>query len=83
MEPHGLNLDGIFGVLTNVVWTSHGPCPVEGFEHTRLRLRARGPVAVYGIDKFPGWSTTWYRPGCASPTPTGCGWARTWRPAPP
>ena len=53
VEPHGLNLDGIFGVLTNVAWTNHGPCPIEGFEHTRLRLRARGPVVVYGIDKFP------------------------------
>ena len=30
VEPHGLNLDGIFGVLTNVAWTNHGPCPVEG-----------------------------------------------------
>jgi 2,3,4,5-tetrahydropyridine-2-carboxylate N-succinyltransferase len=36
------------------VWTSEGPCPVEGFEQTRLRLRAGGrPVAVYGVDKFP------------------------------
>ncbi|MFZ2503710.1 MAG: 2,3,4,5-tetrahydropyridine-2,6-dicarboxylate N-succinyltransferase [Nocardioides sp.] len=53
VAPHGLNLDGIFGVLTNVVWTSAGPCAVDGFEQTRLRLRARGPVAVYGVDKFP------------------------------
>ncbi|MFD2422036.1 2,3,4,5-tetrahydropyridine-2,6-dicarboxylate N-succinyltransferase [Amycolatopsis pigmentata] len=51
--PHGQNLDGIFGLLANVVWTNHGPCPVEGFEATRLRLRARGAVTVYGIDKFP------------------------------
>lgn len=53
VAPHGLNLDGIFGALTNVVWTNHGPCRVEGFEDVRLRLRKRGPVAVYGIDKFP------------------------------
>jgi 2,3,4,5-tetrahydropyridine-2-carboxylate N-succinyltransferase len=51
--PRSLNLDGIFGVLVNVVWTSAGPCPVEGFEQTRLRLRARGPVQVFGVDKFP------------------------------
>ena len=25
VKPHGLNLDGIFGILNNVVWTSHGP----------------------------------------------------------
>jgi len=36
-----------------VVWTNHGPCRVEGFEDARLRLRRRGPVAVYGVDKFP------------------------------
>lgn len=53
VRPHGLNLDGIFGVLTNVVWTSAGPCAVEGFEETRVRLRGRGHVTVFGVDKFP------------------------------
>jgi len=57
VAPHGLNLTGIFGVLPNVVWTSHGPCPVENFEATRLRLRAAGApgarVDVFGVDKFP------------------------------
>jgi 2,3,4,5-tetrahydropyridine-2,6-dicarboxylate N-succinyltransferase len=53
VQPHGANLDGVFGQLANVVWTNHGPCPVDGFEATRLRLRARGPVTVYGVDKFP------------------------------
>src|SRR6202020_2874801 len=51
--PHGLNADGFFGVLTNVVWTNHGPCAVDDFERVRARLRRRGPVAVYGVDKFP------------------------------
>jgi len=53
VQPHGLNLDGLFGLLTNVVWTNHGPCRVEGFTATRLRLRARGAVTVYSVDKFP------------------------------
>lgn len=53
VQPHGQNLDGVFGLLSNVVWTNFGPCPVEGFEATRMRLRARGPVTVYGVDKFP------------------------------
>jgi 2,3,4,5-tetrahydropyridine-2-carboxylate N-succinyltransferase len=53
IKPHGANLDGLFGLLTNVVWTNHGPCAVDGFEQTRTRLRVRGPVTVYGIDKFP------------------------------
>ncbi|MBU8833440.1 2,3,4,5-tetrahydropyridine-2,6-dicarboxylate N-succinyltransferase [Mycolicibacterium goodii] len=52
-KPHEANLDGIFGLLTNVVWTNFGPCAVDGFEMTRARLRKRGAVAVYGIDKFP------------------------------
>jgi 2,3,4,5-tetrahydropyridine-2-carboxylate N-succinyltransferase len=53
IEPHGCNLDGVFGALTNVVWTNYGPCRIEGFESVRLRLRQRGPVTVYGVDKFP------------------------------
>ncbi|MBK1788888.1 2,3,4,5-tetrahydropyridine-2,6-dicarboxylate N-succinyltransferase [Prauserella cavernicola] len=53
VRPHGLSLDGQFGLLSNVVWTNHGPCPVDGFEATRLRLRAKGPVTVYSVDKFP------------------------------
>jgi len=55
VAPHGLNLDGVFGALSNVVWTNHGPCAVEGFEETRLRLRASTgqQVQVLGVDKFP------------------------------
>src|SRR6476661_7976264 len=51
--PNSLSLDGLFGVLTNVVWTSQGPCAVEGFELTRVRMLARGTVQVFGVDKFP------------------------------
>ena len=51
--PNSVSLDGLFGVLTNVVWTSQGPCAVEGFELTRVRMLARGTVQVFGIDKFP------------------------------
>ena len=39
-EPNTINLDGIFGALTNVVWTTQGPCAVDGFEVTRARLQA-------------------------------------------
>lgn len=53
IQPHDANMDGIFGVLANVVWTNFGPCAVEGFETVRARLRRRGAVTVYGIDKFP------------------------------
>jgi 2,3,4,5-tetrahydropyridine-2-carboxylate N-succinyltransferase len=53
VRPHGLNLDGIFGVLPNVVWTNVGPCPVDDFEATRLRMRDQFPVHVHSVDKFP------------------------------
>jgi len=54
VKPHGQSLDGIFGLLTNVVWTSHGPCSLEGFEVTRARLTAKyGHVTVLSVDKFP------------------------------
>jgi 2,3,4,5-tetrahydropyridine-2-carboxylate N-succinyltransferase len=54
VQPRTINLDGIFGVLTNVVWTSAGPCAVDGFDAVRLALvAARGHVTVFGVDKFP------------------------------
>jgi len=53
VKPNSINLDGVFGKLPNVVWTNFGPAAVAGFELTRARLRRRGPVTVYGIDKFP------------------------------
>ena len=54
IKPHGAVMDGIFGLLTNVVWTSAGPCAVEGFEEVRAALRLKfGHVTVFGVDKFP------------------------------
>ena len=54
VKPHGLSLEGIFGLLTNVVWTNHGPCQIENFEVVRARLLAKfGQVTVYSVDKFP------------------------------
>lgn len=54
VRPHGVNLDGIFGVLPTVVWTDRGPCSPDRFEDVRARLRARGtPPTVHGVDKFP------------------------------
>jgi 2,3,4,5-tetrahydropyridine-2-carboxylate N-succinyltransferase len=52
-RPRSLNLEGIFSILNNVVWTNYGPCTVEDFEATRLRLAEHGPVTVFGVDKFP------------------------------
>lgn len=54
VRPRSINLEGIFAILPNVVWTSVGPCAVEGFEEVRITLRGmRGAITVYGIDKFP------------------------------
>lgn len=54
VKPHGQSLDGIFGLLANVVWTSAGPCAVDGFEVTRARLKAKfGHLTVFAVDKFP------------------------------
>ncbi len=54
VQPHGVSMNGIFGKLTNVVWTNLGPFEVPDFEMTRLRLRSEGHhVEVMHVDKFP------------------------------
>jgi len=54
VKPHGQSLEGIFRLLTNVVWTSAGACAVDGFEATRAKLKAKhGHVSVFSVDKFP------------------------------
>ena len=54
IKPHGANVEGIFGILNNVVWTSVGPCPVENFEITRANLKQKyGAITVLAVDKFP------------------------------
>jgi len=54
VRPNGCNLDGIFKVLPNIVWTNLGPVPVDEFEKIRLELQVQGKtVTVYGVDKFP------------------------------
>jgi 2,3,4,5-tetrahydropyridine-2-carboxylate N-succinyltransferase len=52
VRPHGTNLTGVFGLLTNVAWTSAGPVEAAGFNAHRLRA-AVGHVTVFGVDKFP------------------------------
>jgi 2,3,4,5-tetrahydropyridine-2-carboxylate N-succinyltransferase len=52
--PRTLNLDGLFGVLTNVAWTNLGPVAVADLDDVRLRVRAAGGVLhVTSLDKFP------------------------------
>ena len=54
MQPRTVNLDGVFGKLANVAWTSLGPAPVDGIEELRWRVRRDGgSLVVNGVDKFP------------------------------
>lgn len=54
VQPHGVSLDGVFGVLHNVVWTDQGPYDPDNFELVRAAKLARGQViGVRSIDKFP------------------------------
>lgn len=53
-QPRSINLDGIFGLLPLVAWTSIGPIAVDHLGQVRLRARARGiHLVVFGIDRFP------------------------------
>jgi 2,3,4,5-tetrahydropyridine-2,6-dicarboxylate N-succinyltransferase len=54
IRPHETDLTGLFGVLANVAWTSHGPVDPSALTEVRMRFRAAGePLAVTSIDKFP------------------------------
>ncbi len=54
IKPHDANVEGVFGLLQNVAWTSAGPCPPDRVDELRVIERGAGRVlAVYGVDKFP------------------------------
>jgi 2,3,4,5-tetrahydropyridine-2,6-dicarboxylate N-succinyltransferase len=54
VRPHGQSLDGMFGLLANVAWTSLGPVAVDRLEDVRLAARAEGlHLTVNSVDKFP------------------------------
>jgi aryl-alcohol dehydrogenase-like predicted oxidoreductase/tetrahydrodipicolinate N-succinyltransferase len=54
VKPHQISLEGVFGHLNNVVWTSAGPFDPDSFEAVRLRCRAHGAeIKVHSVDKFP------------------------------
>ncbi|MDI5963119.1 2,3,4,5-tetrahydropyridine-2,6-dicarboxylate N-succinyltransferase [Streptantibioticus silvisoli] len=54
VRPNEQNLDGVFGLLANVAWTSLGPVPAGSVDSARLAARAAGlHLSVYGVDKFP------------------------------
>ncbi len=54
VQPRTINLDGVFGLLPNVAWTTGGPVSLEELEATRIRARSRSQhVTVLSVDKFP------------------------------
>lgn len=54
VKPRTISLDGVFGLLTNVAWTSLGPVALEELTAARLRARAHHlQLSVHGVDKFP------------------------------
>jgi 2,3,4,5-tetrahydropyridine-2-carboxylate N-succinyltransferase len=54
VAPRTINLDGLFGLLTNVAWTSLGPVAVENVTEVAIKARAKGiNLNVFGLDKFP------------------------------
>ena len=54
VKPHGIKLDGIFGILPNVAWTSEGAIDLEELTARQIEARSKGqPLVVNSVDKFP------------------------------
>jgi len=54
VTPHSISLDGIFGLLANVAWTSLGPVAIDHVSETQFKARLKGHhLTVFGVDKFP------------------------------
>lgn len=53
-KPHGLNLQGAFGILRNIAWTNQGAIALEDLPARQLLARAQGQLLdVMSVDKFP------------------------------
>ncbi len=54
IQPHGLNLEGIFGVLNNIAWTNRGPILPQDCDSERISAITQGQeLVVSHVDKFP------------------------------
>ena len=54
VQPRSINLDGVFGLLPNVAWTTRGPVALDELSAARLRARTHGEhLVVLGVDRFP------------------------------
>ncbi|MDC0664196.1 2,3,4,5-tetrahydropyridine-2,6-dicarboxylate N-succinyltransferase [Marinobacter sp. SS21] len=53
-KPHGLKLDGIFGLLPNLAWTNEGAIDLSELADRQLQARLEGrSLEVKSVDKFP------------------------------
>ena len=54
VRPHEVNLNGMFGVLHNLAWTSEGPIDLNELPERQLAARLQGKqLSVFSVDKFP------------------------------
>ncbi len=54
VKPHGINLNGMFGLLPNVAWTNRGAVDLNELADKQLEARLRGDLLeVKSVDKFP------------------------------
>ena len=54
VKPHGQSLEGLFGLLPNVAWTSRGPIAIADLAAAQLEARIHGELLdVFSVDKFP------------------------------
>ena len=54
VQPNSINVDGIFGVLPTVCWTTAGPVDAAQTVAVQMRARAAGRhIEVQSVDKFP------------------------------
>ncbi|PSW01659.1 2,3,4,5-tetrahydropyridine-2,6-dicarboxylate N-succinyltransferase [Photobacterium lipolyticum] len=54
VKPHGVVLDGIFGLLHNIAWTNQGPIDLPELAERQMQARLNGEVLTIDcVDKFP------------------------------
>lgn len=54
VKPHGINLNGIFGILNNIAWSNLGPILIDDLPQEQLKARLKNKVLeVSHVDKFP------------------------------
>jgi len=54
VKPHGVVLDGIFGLLHNIAWTNKGPIDLPELKERQMKARLKGKTIIVDcVDKFP------------------------------